>query len=110
MPRINLIGASNLYTNNTCEYGSMAGLAPTATVRPSISGIHGYKVSRVAANENKNGIDLPRSTLAKASGCGLGKSGSVACADGKSCLMHLNLWSGANTLGYFQTGRTRLLG
>ena len=43
MPRPNLIGASNRYTNSTCVFGSMAGLAPTATMRPHITGIHGYK-------------------------------------------------------------------
>ena len=38
-----MIGASNLHTNSTCVFGSMAGLAPTATVRPNVTGIHGYK-------------------------------------------------------------------
>lgn len=43
MPRPNLIGASNRYTNSTCVFGSMAGLAPTATVRSDITRINGYK-------------------------------------------------------------------
>ena len=52
MPRINLIGASNRHTNNTCQFGSMAGLAPTTNVRPNITGLPAYKVSIIAANQH----------------------------------------------------------
>ena len=54
MPRVNLIGASNRFTNRVsgdgCVFGSMAGLAPTATKRPWVTGLHGYKYTRSAAN------------------------------------------------------------
>ena len=43
MPRVNLIGSSNRQTNSTCVFGSMAGLPPTATMRPHITGLPGYK-------------------------------------------------------------------
>ena len=50
MSRSNLIGASNLQTNRTSVFGSLAGLAPTTGVRPHVTGLHGYKFTRVAAN------------------------------------------------------------
>lgn len=110
MPRINLIGASNLYTNNTCEFGSMPGLAPTANVRPHITGLAGYKVALVAANQHKiDGSPITKNTTSMQKGCGLGKTGQLACNDGKSCLRHLNLYDGPNTVGYFKTGRSKLL-
>lgn len=108
MPRItkNMIGSSNLYTNNTCAYGSMAGLAPTANVRPNITGLNGYKVGVTAANQhNRNGTPIASNISSLNSGCGLGKK----CSDGSRCLKHLNLWTGANTVGYFKTGRSKLL-
>ena len=113
MPRINLIGASNLYTNNTCEFGSMPGLAPTTGVRPWITGLNGYKYTRVAANGTlwPTGATLTKDVASLGKGCGLGKKGAVACNDGRNCLKHLNLYSGSNNLGYFKTGgRTKLLG
>ena len=107
MPRVNLIGASNRHTNQTCHYGSMPGLAPTTNVRPNVTGLPGYKVASVAANEHwYNGMAIASNTTSMAAGCGLGKR----CAEGSACLKHLNLWTGANTLGYFQTGRSKLLG
>ncbi len=107
MPRVNLIGASNRHTNQTCHYGSMPGLAPTTNVRPNVTGLPGYKVGITAANQHNNdGSAIASNTAAMAFGCGLGKR----CADGTSCLKGLNLWTGANTLGYFQTGRSKLLG
>tara|TARA_Y100000741_G_scaffold206308_1_gene157000 strand:+ start:1317 stop:1652 length:336 start_codon:yes stop_codon:yes gene_type:complete len=110
MPRINLIGSSNLYTNNTCEYGSMAGLAPTTNVRPNITGLNGYKVAFTAANQHNNdGTKIASNTTALNNGCGLGKYGKKACTDGTRCLKHLNLWKGANTIGHFKPGRTKLL-
>ena len=87
MPRVNLIGSSNRQTNQTCVFGSMAGLAPTATVRPNVTGIHGYKSARAAANSfywlsphtylNQKELDA---------GCGLGKKGAKACTEGKTCI------------------------
>jgi len=107
MPRVNLIGSSNRQTNQTCHYGSMAGLAPTTNVRPNVTSLPGYKVGITAANQHNNdGSAIASNTLSMAAGCGLGKR----CAEGTACLKHLNLWTGANTLGYFQTGRTKLLG
>ena len=78
MPRINLIGASNLYTNNTCQFGSMAGLAPTATVRPQITSINGYKYTRAF---NKKELDA---------GCGWtnAKSGEH-CSKGNLCIRNI---------------------
>ncbi len=106
MPRVNLIGASNRQTNKTCHYGSMAGLAPTTNVRPNVTGLAGYKVGITAANQHKNdGSELASNTTAMNEGCGLGKR----CEDGKKCLKHLNLWTGPNTVGVFQTGRSKLL-
>ena len=111
MPRINLIGSSNLYTNNTCEFGNMPGLAPTANVRPNITGINGYKVSKIAANEHKNdGSSLEKNTLSLQKGCGLGKFGTKACNDGKSCLTHLGLLNNTPNGTNFKTGRSKLLG
>lgn len=107
MPRINLIGASNRQTNQTCHYGSMAGLAPTTNVRPNVTGLPGYKVGVTAANQHNNdGTAISSNTLSMSAGCGLGKR----CADGTACLKHLNLFTGANTIGTFATGRSRLLG
>lgn len=78
MPRINLIGASNLHTNNTCQFGSMAGLAPTTNVRPHIVSLPGYKYTRPF---NKNPLD---------GGCGwkYAKSGQ-ACSKGKMCINNI---------------------
>ena len=107
MPRINLIGASNRQTNQTCHYGSMPGLAPTTNVRPNVTGLPGYKVAVTAANQHNNdGSEILSNTASMNAGCGLGKR----CADGTACLKHLNLFTGANTLGSFQTGRSKLLG
>ena len=114
MPRISLIGSSNLYTNNTCVYGSMAGLAPTTNVRPNVTGLNGYKVGPVASNQFREGPKggvasvLASNTANRSLGCGLGL-GKGACAKGSACLKGLNLWTGSNTLGYFQTGRSKLL-
>ena len=76
---------SNLYTNNTCQFGNMPGLNSTVGVRPNITGIHGYKYERSAANgvDWSTGASLNKNELA--GGCGLGRS----CADGKRCLLFL---------------------
>ena len=90
MPRVNLIGASNLYTNNTCQYGSMPGLAPTTNVRPNISGAPGYKYSAIAANGLNWSSGEALNATAWLNGCGFGRS----CADGSKCLKFLGLWNG----------------
>ena len=73
---------SNLYTNNTCQFGNMPGLNSTVGVRPNITGIHGYKYDRAAANGLNwdTGASLNTKDIEK--GCGLGRS----CADGRKCL------------------------
>ena len=63
---------SNLYTNNTNVFGSMAGANSTVGVRPNVTGIHGYKVA-----------NLPKDALLK--GCGRNKSD----ADNRRCAMFL---------------------
>lgn len=72
MSRPNLIGASNRYTNSTCVFGSMAGLAPTATVRSDITRINGYKYL-------KSSNDATFFTK----GCGFNKDCST---DGMKCI------------------------
>jgi len=95
MPRVNLIGASNRQTNQTCVFGSMAGLAPTTNVRPSVTGLPGYKYMRAAANgvdwETGNFLSLSDKTA----GCGLGRS----CDDGKKCIA-LTHMKGTNAMSY----------
>jgi hypothetical protein len=84
MPRVNLIGASNRQTNSTCVFGSMAGLAPTSTVRPHITGIHGYKYARTAANGTdwNTGATLGRDVEGLTNGCGFNRG----CSKGKTCV------------------------
>lgn len=84
--KISLIGASNLYTNSTCVFGSMAGLAPTATVRPMFTGLPGYKFTRAAANGHNWETNAFLSKAEKDAKCGLGRS----CEDGRSCITHIN--------------------
>ncbi len=93
MPRINLIGASNLYTNNTQQFGSMAGLAPTKNVRPWISAQNGYKYNKTLNDPNNYVL-----------GCGSNRSG----ADGRRCLTSLGLFRGVHHR--FDTVRGRVLG
>ena len=89
---INLIGASNRRTNNVsgniCVFGSMAGLAPTSTVRPHITGIHGYKYTRSAANGTDwiSGATLLRDVRGLREGCGFNRN----CSDGNSCIRYIN--------------------
>ena len=80
------MNSSNLHTNKTSVFGSMAGLAPTATVRPQITGLPGYKFTRSAANglDWKTGSFL--SSVDKSNGCGLGRK---ADPDGNNCVKHL---------------------
>ncbi len=78
---------SNLYTNNTCCYGSMAGLNSTVGVRSWITGMNGYKYSRSAAN----GVDwVTGASLdaeARAQGCGLDIPFANRCSNGATCLL-----------------------
>tara|TARA_X000000368_G_scaffold369173_1_gene317558 strand:+ start:298 stop:1815 length:1518 start_codon:yes stop_codon:yes gene_type:complete len=110
MPRASLLG-SNLHTNNTRHFGSMAGLAPTSTVRPNITGLSGYKVAAVAANQHRrDGTIIVSNTDALNNGCGLGKNSS----NGEQCLKYLRLWippvvitsPGDNTLAVDNTPAT----
>ena len=82
----------------------MAGLAPTTSVRPNISGLSGFKASVVAGNQHKNdGTQIDSNTMAR----NLGKS----CMDGKNCLSKMNLLKSSNPIGGWSTGGgTKLLG
>lgn len=106
MSKSRVIGASNRLTNNTNEFGSMAGLAPTTGVRPNVTGLPGYKYYSVAAN-GVNWLDgTSINVSARNAGCGLGNG----VEDGRSCLKYLNLYNGVNSVQYFKTGRSKLLG
>jgi hypothetical protein len=63
---------SNLYTNSTNVFGSMAGANPTVGVRPNVTGLTGYKASNLPKNYELNG-------------CGRNKS----YADNRQCAMFL---------------------
>ena len=76
MTKISKIGASNLLTNSTQNFGSMAGLAPTTNVRPHITSLPGYKYA-ILLNEPKH----------YGKGCGYQKSGS----EGLRCMKELGL-------------------
>jgi hypothetical protein len=52
---------SNLYTNSTNVFGSMAGLNSTVGVRPNITGIVGYKYNNLPKNYNFNACGRNRS-------------------------------------------------
>jgi hypothetical protein len=92
MPRPNLIGASNRYTNSTCVFGSMAGLAPTATVRSDITRINGYKYLK-----SSNDAELLKK------GCGFNKS----CANGNQCIKAIGY--SHNVVQYRTGGGQKLL-
>ena len=103
MPRVNLIGASNRQTNSTCVFGSMAGLAPTATKRPHITGLPGYKYTRSAANGTdwETGAILTRDVKGLEEGCGLNRP----CDKGRSCVKFI----GDSTTGVaYRTGANLL--
>ena len=89
MPRPNLIGASNRYTNSTCVFGSMAGLNSTTGVRPWITGMNGYKYSRSAANGVDWSTGVALNTAERTAGCGLDRPFGQRCNDGRSCLRFL---------------------
>ncbi len=104
MSKSTLIGSSGRLTNQTCHYGSMPGLAPTANVRPSITGTPGYKYLSVAANGVNWSTGDALNATARTNGCGLGRP----CASGTSCLKHLKLWTGPNQLPPVLTGNKLL--
>ena len=95
MPRVNLIGSSNLYTNQTCVFGSMAGLAPTTNVRPNVSGLPGYKFTRAAANGINWQTGSFLSQTEKDNGCGLGRN----CDHGKNCVKQIGF--SKTGMGYY---------
>jgi hypothetical protein len=77
MPRINLIGSSNLNTNRTNVLGGpkKSGLAPTTNMKPFFTSLPGYGVARIARNNEYNNLNEPS--------CGFNK---LAYPDGKRCL------------------------
>ena len=92
--KISLIGASNLHTNSTCNFGSMAGLAITSGwVRPHHTSLPGYKYTKTQNDESHYSI-----------GCGAGKS----CANNTNCLKQLKLFNGVHHR--FDTVRGKYLG
>ena len=100
--KINLLG-SNLHTNNTCAFGSMAGLAPTSTVRPWITGLHGYKYARTAANGLNwaTGATLTKDATNYAGGCGLAKDYTRGgCSEGRKC-MNLIGYGSSNVVQHY---------
>lgn len=101
--KISLIGASNRLTNSTCVFGSMAGLAPTATVRPMFTGLPGYKFARAAANGHNWETNAFLSQAEKTAGCGLGRS----CDHGRLCIRHIN--PRGSTAGAYYKGGSKFL-
>jgi len=79
-----MIGASNYLTNSTCVFGSMAGLAPTVAKRSWVTGLHGYKYARSAANGTdwETGEILARDVKGLTNGCGFYRP----CDKGKTCV------------------------
>lgn len=76
MTKISKIGSSNLLTNSTKNFGSMAGLAPTSTVRPHITSLPGYKYAILLNEENHY-----------TKGCGYGKTPD----QGLACMRSLGI-------------------
>ena len=101
--KISLIGASNHLTNRTCVFGSMAGLAPTATVRPVFTSLPGYKFARAAANGHNWETNVFLSQAEKDAKCGLGRS----CEDGRSCIRYIN--PRGSTSGAYYRGGSKFL-
>ena len=104
---------SNLYTNNTCAFGSMAGLNSTVGVRPWITGMNGYKYSRSAANGVDWSTGAALNTNERAAGCGLdrpfGPNGLTRCNDGRSCLRFLG-YDPSKSYNPYNPVRSKLLG
>ena len=99
MPKVNLIGSSNRQTNQTCVFGSMAGLAPTTNVRPNVTGLPGYKYARAAANGINwiDGTTFAQSVTDKSKGCGLNRT----CDNGRDCVKHIGY---TNLVMAYRTG------
>ena len=92
--KISLIGASNLHTNSTCNFGSMAGLALTSGwIRPKHTALPGYKYTKTQNDASHY-----------QSGCGAGKS----CASNTNCLKTLKLYNGSHQR--YDTVRGKYLG
>ena len=108
--KINLIGASNHLTNSTCVFGSMAGLAPTATVRPMFTGLPGYKFARAAANGHHWVTNEFLSQAEKDNMCGLGKFEKDGCKNAKKCIDFINPKKPFGIAGSYQKGGSRVLG
>jgi hypothetical protein len=87
--RISKFG-SNLYTNSTNVFGSMAGSNPTVGVRPNITGINGYQAVKLPKTYDFNS-------------CGRNKS----LADNRICA--LSLGKKATTL-YRPSRNSHILG
>ena len=105
--KISLIGSSNHLTNNTNVFANMPGLAPTATVRPMVTSLPGYKHLLVAANGINWSDGSVVDPVARAKGCGLGKNPQVAGTLGKNCLNYLGV---INTVNHrYQPSRGRIL-
>ena len=105
--KISLIGSSNYLTNNTNVFANMPGLAPTATVRPMVTSLPGYKHLLVAANGVNWSDGSATDASARAHGCGLGKHPDVAGHQGLKCLKYLGV---NNTVNHrYQPSRGRYL-
>jgi hypothetical protein len=94
MSKTSRIGASNLYTNNAGVFGSMAGLAPTANVRPRLLAHKGYSYK----------YNIILNDAAYSDKCGTNKT----IAQQITCLTSLNLMTKGSLL--FRTGRGNKLG
>jgi len=103
---------SNLHTNNTCVFGSMAGLNSTTGVRSWITGMNGYKYSRTAANGVNWQTGAPLNTNELNAGCGLhtpyGQNGLTRCTNGRSCLIFLGFDS-SKSYNQYDPVRSKLL-
>jgi len=98
---------SNLYTNHTCVFGSMPGLNSTVGFRPWITGMHGYKYYRTAANGVNWSTGTALNTAERNAGCGLDRPFGQRCDDGRSCLKFINP---NGTYLRFDPVRSKLLG
>ena len=97
---------SNLYTNNTCQFGSMAGLNSTVGVRPNVTGLNGYKYLRTAANGLNWETGASLNSTERTEGCGLDLPYGVRCDKGKQCIKFI----GYETSNFYhRTGRGKLL-
>jgi len=108
MPRPNLIGASNRYTNKTSEFGSLAGLAPTTGVRPNVTGLHGYKFAKISANGLVfyNGTQTWISRKDSENGCGFNKDNTTVNAPhGERCIEHIGY---SKNVSQFRIGKSML--